>query len=97
MHCGRRGGGEIVEREVAIGDGVDRVRRRRREPELACHELAVDIEIDAGERACPERHHRASLGHGPEAGAIAQEHPHVSEQVMAEIDGLRALEVRIPR
>ena len=55
MRRGGRGGGEVVEREVAVGHGVDRVRRRRREAELAATQLAVGGEVDAGERAGAER------------------------------------------
>ena len=49
--CGR----QEVEDEVAIGDGVDRVRRHRGEAELAREEPAVGTEVHAGQRARPER------------------------------------------
>ena len=56
----RRRSGEVVQREVAVGDGVDRVRRRRRRsPALRATSAAVGREVHARERTGAERQHAA--------------------------------------
>ena len=56
---------------------------------------AVGVEVHARERARAERQPSGlALGEG-EARAVAREHPEVREQVVAEIDGLGALQVRV--
>jgi hypothetical protein len=92
---GRRG--EEVEHEVAVGDGVDRVRRHAGEAELARDEPAVGREVDACERACPERELAGRAQHELEASRVAPEHPEVREQVVRQVHGLRALEMRVAR
>ena len=61
---GRADGGrvEVVEREVAVGDRVDRVRRRRLEAELGGRRLAVEVPVEPGQRAGAERHRRRGRG-----------------------------------
>ena len=78
---------EVVEREVAVGDGVDRVAhlvRRRR-----------DRQRRAGERAGAERRRRRLGGREREPRPVALEHLDPREQVVAERDRLRALQVRV--
>ncbi len=94
--AGRRGG-EEVEHEVAVGDGVDRVRGDGGEAELARDELPVGREVHAGQRAGAERQLARRAEHELEAPRVAPEHPEVREQVMREVDGLRALQVRVAR
>ena len=89
------GGGEVVEHEVAIGDGVDRVRRDRGEAELGGQQPAVGVEVHAGQRARAERQLLGRAEHELEAPGVAAEHPEVGEQVVREVDGLGALEVRV--
>ena len=82
-----RRGVEVVEREVAIGDRVDRVAHltwRGRE-----------LERRSGERARTERALRSGLGSRREARAVAVEHLDPGEEVVAEGDRLRTLEVRV--
>ena len=55
-----RGGAEVVEDEVAVGDRVDRVRRDAVEAELVGDHAAVGVEVHAGQRARAERQ-RAGL------------------------------------
>ena len=89
------GSGQVVEHEVAPGDGVDRVGRHVLEAELAREHAPVGVEVDAGERAGAERQRPGrALGEG-EARAVALEHPEVREQMVAEVDGLGALQVRV--
>ena len=56
---------------------------------------AVSVEVDAGQRAGAERQVSVLRGGEREALAIARQHPDVGQQVMDEIDGLRALQVRV--
>ena len=73
---------------IEFGDGL-------LEAELTRHELAVGVEVHAGKRPRSERQARAlALGEG-KAPAVAREHPEVGEQVVAEVDGLGALQVGI--
>ena len=84
-----RAGVEVVEREVAVGDGVDRVphrvgRRRQRQRR-------------AGERARPERRRRRPGAAAKRRRvAVALEHLGPGEQVVAERHRDRALQVRVP-
>ena len=59
----------VVEREVAVGDGVDRVRRRAREAELVRRRLAVEVPVEARERTRAERHRAASSGGRSRSGS----------------------------
>ena len=66
-----RGGGEIIEREVAVGNAVEAVRRRAIEAERVRGALAVDRKAGAGE--C-RRSQRAFVHPRPrirEAGYVA--------------------------
>ena len=94
---GRAGGrrAEVVEHEVAVGDGVDRVRRDGGEAELGGQQPAVGVEVHARQRARAERQLLRRLAHEREAPRVAAEHPEVGEQVVGEVDGLGALEVRV--
>ena len=79
---------EVVEDEVAVGDRVERVphglaRRRRNRKRRA------------GERAGAERRGPCLLGCEPEAAPVPVEHFDPREQVMAEGDRLRPLEVGV--
>ena len=91
----RRRRGEEVEHEVAVGDGVDRVRGDRGEAELARDEAAVGREVHAGQRARAERQLAGRAEHELEPPRVAPEHPEVRQQVVREVDRLRALEVRV--
>ena len=94
----RRRGGEEVQDEVAVGDGVDRVRgdvgrsRARRRP-------------SAGRWRSSRRPARRRRAAGPASArhgeaqplAVARQHPDVGEQVVGEVDGLGALEMGVAR
>jgi len=96
MHRAGGGGGDEVEHEVAIGDGVDRVLRDVGEAELTRDGTAVGGEVDAGQRAGAERQAIGGAQREVQAAGVAVEHPEVRQQVVRQIDGLRALEVRVP-
>ena len=83
-----RGRVEVVEREVAVRDGVDRVAH------LAVGR--VDPERRARDRAGAERARRRRLARRVESRAVALEHLDPGEEVVAEGHGLAALEVRVP-
>ena len=90
-----RGGVQVVQREVAVGDGVDRVGHDVVEAELAGDHAAVGVEVDARQRAGAERQAPGLLEREGEALAVAGEHPEVGEQVVAEVDRLGALQVGV--
>ncbi len=84
----RRGRVEVVEREVAIGDRIDRVAhrvRRRRERQRR-----------AGERAGTERRRCRLRGREREPRAVALEHLDPREQVVADRHRLRPLQMGVP-
>ena len=84
-----------VDHEVAVGDGVERVRRDRLEAQFARDELAVDRVADAGEGARAERQHVDAPPRLPQPLRVAREHLLVGEQVVGEQHGLCALQVRV--
>ena len=56
---------------------------------------AVGVEVHAGERARRRAAARRPRARRSEARAVAREHPEVRQQVVAEVDGLGALQVRV--
>ncbi len=65
------------------------------EAQLARDRPAVGVEVDPRQGAGAERQHAGlALGEG-EALTVAREHPEVGEQVMGEIDRLRALQMGV--
>ena len=94
---GGAGGGrvQVVEREVAVGHRVDRVGQDVVKAELAGDRAPVGVEVDACQRAGPERQAPGLFEREGEALAVALEHPEVGEQVVAEVHRLRALGVGV--
>ena len=90
-----RGGGQVVEGEVAVGDAVDRVLDDPVEPELGGDRVAVEVPVQAGERARAERHGAGRGTGGVEAIDVAAQHPEPGEQVVTERDRLGALQVGV--
>jgi hypothetical protein len=66
-------------------------------PELARHEAAVGVEVHARQRPRAERELGRGAQHELEARGVAAEHPEVREQVVRQVHGLRALEMRVAR
>ena len=97
MHrCDRRGGKRLHD-EVAVGDGVERIRRRPVEAERLRRHVAVEIERGAGKRGGAERRFVQPSARVGKAAAVARRHFHIGEQMMAEGDRLRRLQMRQPR
>ncbi len=89
------GGGEVVEREVARGDRVDRVLGDAVEAELGGDGCAVELVVEPDRGPGAERQLETRLARGRQAAAVAVEHPDVGEQVLGERGDLGALEVRV--
>ena len=91
MEAALRGGGKIIEREVAVGHAVEAVRGSPVETERVRGPLAVDREAGAGERRAPERVYDvlsidASVRSRTSYGGTAPER--VREQIAAAKDAL---------
>src|SRR6266851_1223631 len=97
MHHDERRVGAELDRKVAVGDRVERVLAQALEAELARHARAVDRETGAGERCGAERQPVDAAAALREPLPVALQHLDVSEQVMAEGDRLRDLQVREAR
>ena len=82
----------VSEREVAVGDGVERVGGGPVEAQRLGRHVPVDRERRAGERGRAQGalvEPRARIG---EPAAVAGEHLDVSQEMVAEGDGLRRLQ-----
>ena len=89
------GRGQVVEHEVAVGHGVERVLGDAAEAELLGHEHAAGVEVHAGQRAGAERQ-VVGGGHAEvEPLEVAPELPEVGQQVVREVDRLGALQVGV--
>jgi hypothetical protein len=97
VHAGDGRRGQELHEEVPIADGVETVRAHGREGEVAGQGLAVDGEPGAGQRAAAQRQHVGAGPAGPEALAVALEHEHVGQQMVAQHDRLGPLQVRVAR
>ena len=82
-----------LEREVAVGDGVERIGGGPREAERLGGRVAVDGEARAGERRGAERTLVEPPARIREAAAVAGQHLDIGEQMMAEGDGLGGLQM----
>jgi hypothetical protein len=82
VHRAVRGGGEIVEDEIAVGGTVDRVVADVLEAEVGGDRVAVDLPVDPGQGSRAEWHDRGAVEGELEAQHVAGEHPEVGEQVV---------------
>ena len=97
MGTDHRRGEEDFGDEIAIADGVNRVRRDRVETERALEQDARDGIGAAGHGSGAERKHRGRLRGGAQARAIALEWPEVREEPMRPRHGDRSLHVCVRR
>ncbi len=82
---------ERLQGEVAIGDGIERIRRGPVEAERLRGGVAIEIERRAGDRARAERALIEPLARIGEPAAVPRRHFDIGEQVMAEGDRLGRL------
>ncbi len=97
MNRADRGAGQIVEREVAVGDGVDRVGRRPVEAELGRGHRPVDREAGARQCGGTQRAFVQPSARVGKARAVAPEHLDIGQEMVTERDRLRRLQVRETR
>ena len=97
VHGADRGRGERLEHEIAVGDGIERVRGRPVEAERRRGHEAVDRERGAGERRGAERALVEAPARVGEAPAVAGEHLDIGEEMVAEGHRLRRLQMREAR
>ena len=93
MHRRDRAGRQRLQHEIAVGDGVERIRHRPRKAERLRRHGAVDRKRRAGERAGAERAFIEPLARIGEAAAVARRHLDIGEQMMAERHRLRRLQM----
>ena len=97
VHARHAAGIQKVKQEIAVGDGIERVRDHAREAERFGRHEAVKRVGGAGERCGPERVRVRGVVCRAQAIEVAIEHPHVREHMMGEEHRLRMLHVRIAR
>ncbi|MNI35419.1 hypothetical protein D3C73_894420 [compost metagenome] len=93
MHGADRGDREEFQREIAVGDGIDRVAGRLAEAERLGGHVAVDREPGAGKRCCADRAFVQVVDRVTHAGTVTAEHFDISHAVMAKGDRLGCLEM----
>ncbi len=94
MQAALRSRGQIIEREVAVGDAVEAVRRRPIEAERLRRRVAVDRKASAGERRASERTLVHPRPRGCEPQGVPPQHLEIREQMMTERHRLRDLQMR---
>ena len=93
MDRGQSGGGEVIDDEIAVADGVEAVGGRAVETQRLRRRIAVDREAGPGQRGRAQRafvHPRAGVG---EAAAVAGEHRLIGHQMVAERHRLARLQM----
>src|SRR3954451_11509722 len=96
MRTSQRRGGEKLDREIAVGDSVERIGRGTIKAERGGGRVAVDRECGAGERGGAEWalvEPNAAIG---KTASIAPDHLDIGQQVMSERDRLSDLKMRKP-
>src|SRR5262249_31735626 len=94
-HRGNRARRQELEHSVAVAHGIEAVRRDRGEAELLGERLEVDRKRGAGECRGAQRHGGGARAAVAEPVAVALQHEDVREQMVAEDDGLGALQMRV--
>ena len=90
---GDGGGGKRLQHEIAIRDGVERIRHRALEAERLGGHVAVDREGGAGQRGGAERTFVEAPARIREAAAVARRHLHIGQEMMPESHRLRGLQM----
>ena len=97
MYRGDGRGGQRLHDEIAVGDGVERIRHRPVEAERLGAHVAVERKRSAGQRAGAERRLVEPFARVGEPPAVARGHLDIGKQVMAEGHRLRGLQMRETR
>src|ERR1043165_3707307 len=103
MHRQNRPNAAKLERKITITYRVHRILGDPRlsfginKSKLDRHEFTVERKGRAGDRAAAEGTDICSLEAIGQTSVISVEHLNISQQVMSEIDRLRALQVRVAR
>ena len=94
---GRAGGrrGEVVEHEVAVGDRVDRVRGDAEKPSSRATARRSVSKFTPASAPAPSGSGPVAAFTAVEPVAVADQHPEVREQVVAEVHRLGALQVGV--
>ena len=79
VHGADRRRREVVEREVSVGDRIERVGVGPLEAEVRGERVSVDVPVESGQRPGASRHVRGGLGGAEEAAGVALEHPEIGE------------------
>ncbi len=95
-HRDRQGRGDF-DHKVAIGHGVEAVRRDSREIQQARRVPAVNRIVGAGQRPGPERHHVQPHQGIADPALVPLEHLHIGQQMMRQQHRLGPLQVRVAR
>ena len=93
MHAGDRGERQELQREIAVGDRIDRIARRLAEAERLRRHVPVDRKARAGERGGSERALVHAFDRVMRAPEVAAAHLHIGHQMMAEGDRLGGLKM----
>ena len=93
MHGGDGARRQRFQHEIAIGDGVERVRRRARKTERLRRHGAIERKRRTGKRAGAKRAFVEPFARVGETAAVARRHLDIGEQMVAERDRLRRLQV----
>ncbi len=97
MHAGDRRRRHEFEAEVAVGDGVERIRARPVEAERRRRHRPVDRERGAGKRRRTERTFVEAPAAIGEPRAVAPDHLDIGEKMVAEGHGLGDLQMGVAR
>ena len=93
VHRHDRARRQRLEDEVAIGDRIERVRRRPVEAQRLGRHVAIDRIGRARQRRRPERALVEPPARVAQPAAVASQHLHIGQQMMAERHRLRALQM----
>ena len=84
-----------IEQEIAIGNGIERIRDRRGKPKRSGGRITIERIGGACERRRTERIHISCVERLTQAIEIAREHPVVRHEMMREQHRLSMLKMRI--
>ena len=93
MHHQQRGGGAEFDGEIAVGNGVERVLADAGEAQFGSDELTINGISGARQRSSAQRQEIGTFAHVGKALGVTPCHFEPGEQMVAEGDGLRDLQM----